>query len=572
MSLLSKLNPFTKPNIGMRRPVASEVVGRAFALNSALGYSTLLWTMGEDRDVAGSLSGILVQEAKTAGFFPHYSNAENNLFAQPLSTVKEQQLRDMAWKIEALQVLLWGAEYIVKLPDLTSEAQPNIASRLKPGCFAQQSRTFKLRPVEQIEACRLEALLWFWRCGISDCERNNDSIPSIRLSNYKCPVTSYRGLLEYVTKAGSASGLLREVMEGDFAIRGIPFRDLCAEEKSQIASITRERVFALNWLCGLAPRIRWDESPSDLAGSCQTGSQTKGAAVVDMAWWTEEVRQCAWPDNSFIHKGTPLHIKSRLDDLERALMQGKERVRDVAGRAYALKGLVFHFKGLMILVKGEAVMGATLLDDLVANLVPEFIKISKIQGIWEYFSDWERLLLEKKYSQLSGDEICSAVGRGEALVALLFALGVLPQLPPFDCLAKESYLKLLPPSFESFLASASLRNREELEFARAAAEMWHLRCETRLAVEEQKPVVAELRVPGNPMEQVVKIMTETAVKRGYVQRPINGDFPARDKAFHDLSEAEAWEVGLIARERLRAFNWLCGRAPGNRWDESPLST
>jgi hypothetical protein len=51
-------------------------------------------------------------------------------------------------------------------------------------------------------------------------------------------------------------------VDEDFAVGGKAYRDLSAEEFANVTSITVERHFALNWLCGRAPENRWDETPT----------------------------------------------------------------------------------------------------------------------------------------------------------------------------------------------------------------------------------------------------------------------------------------------------------------------
>ena len=49
-------------------------------------------------------------------------------------------------------------------------------------------------------------------------------------------------------------------------------------------------------------------------------------------------------------------------------------------------------------------------------------------------------------------------------------------------------------------------------------------------------------------------------------------FLAFGKAYRDLGPEEYAIATSIARERHFALNWLCGHAPGNRWDETPTDT
>ena len=68
---------------------------------------------------------------------------------------------------------------------------------------------------------------------------------------------------------------------------------------------------------------------------------------------------------------------------------------------------------------------------------------------------------------------------------LLFAFRLIPALPAFDCLARQSCLQLLPASLDAFVSDASMRSVEELQFARSAAEFWLLRCNISQIVEEK---------------------------------------------------------------------------------------
>jgi hypothetical protein len=74
------------------------------------------------------------------------------------------------------------------------------------------------------------------------------------------------------------------------------------------------------------------------------------------------------------------------------------------------------------------------------------------------------------------------------------------------------------------------------------------------------------------MATVIELAAAKAATDGAFAAPIGSDFPAFGKAFRDLSEIEFAIVASIAQERHRAFNWMCGYAPGNRWDETPTGT
>ncbi|HNU50651.1 MAG TPA: hypothetical protein PKJ98_07000 [Verrucomicrobiota bacterium] len=73
----------------------------------------------------------------------------------------------------------------------------------------------------------------------------------------------YDDIVRFTAKAAGESGTLAEVLDEDFVAKGKPYRDLTATEWAEVTSITVERHFALNWLCGRAPGNRWDETPTD---------------------------------------------------------------------------------------------------------------------------------------------------------------------------------------------------------------------------------------------------------------------------------------------------------------------
>jgi hypothetical protein len=48
----------------------------------------------------------------------------------------------------------------------------------------------------------------------------------------------------------------------DYPAKGKAYRDLNTEEWAEVRSVTVERHFTLNWLCGYAPLNDWDRTPT----------------------------------------------------------------------------------------------------------------------------------------------------------------------------------------------------------------------------------------------------------------------------------------------------------------------
>jgi hypothetical protein len=128
----------------------------------------------------------------------------------------------------------------------------------------------------------------------------------------------------------------------------------------------------------------------------------------------------------------------------------------------------------------------------------------------------------------------------------------------------ERVVSLVPVDASSFV-TASLRPSSELERAREIAELWHWRSRTRRLQEEGRRPEAEL-------DAIVRQVAPRAADDGMIGPAISGDFPAFGKAYRDLTVEEWSSAQSIAMERHFAFNWLCGLAPDNEWDETPTDT
>jgi hypothetical protein len=156
----------------------------------------------------------------------------------------------------------------------------------------------------------------------------------------------------------------------------------------------------------------------------------------------------------------------------------------------------------------------------------------------------------------------------ESVACCLWTVGRLPELPGYDTQCGRDILKLVPKRADH--AALVLRPRIELERARSIAELWHWRSRTRQLLEgrNELPELPE----GLTLDAIVRIAAAKAAEAGDVPACRDGDFPAFGKPYRDLSREEYSIMTSIAVERHRALNWICGRAPNNRWDETPTDT
>ncbi|MCB9865755.1 MAG: DUF4272 domain-containing protein [Phycisphaerales bacterium] len=199
----------------------------------------------------------------------------------------------------------------------------------------------------------------------------------------------------------------------------------------------------------------------------------------------------------------------------------------------------------------------------------------KAEGLWAYLSPKEQALCATTIVTFSEQQQIDGTWRLEAAQTLMWALGLLPKLPPYDSLAEPEVLKPVPcQETAGFIAQARLRDAAEIDQARDLAEFWHWRCRTRELIERGEvlePNEAMKSAGLNSFDDIIRMAAQRGAEDGSFAS-IDGDFPARGKAYRDLTADEWSEVGSITRERHFALNWLCGYASGNRWDKTPTDT
>ena len=154
------------------------------------------------------------------------------------------------------------------------------------------------------------------------------------------------------------------------------------------------------------------------------------------------------------------------------------------------------------------------------------------QGLWDDTPATEQRLLARTPGTWTKIEAQDSGWRGEYLAVLLWALSA-AELPPWDTRAdtEEQIRTLQPPEGSGEpMPVYGLRSLEEIEAMYEAAQAWHARANTRL--------ISELEMEVSPhvhLDQVVAEAAETAYRMGYAGKSIDGDFPALNRAYRDLS-------------------------------------
>lgn len=191
-------------------------------------------------------------------------------------------------------------------------------------------------------------------------------------------------------------------------------------------------------------------------------------------------------------------------------------------------------------------------------------------GPWNEMEADERSFIEADSGDFVGQVWIDKLWVIESIMCLLWSLRYLSDLLPYDRQADRQLLNKFPQGpVGALVQNAVLRSRELLEAQRDAAELWHWRSRTRKLQESGY----KFPLPGGTtIEKLIRTTSAKAAMDGVIPGQTGDDFPAFGKAYRDLTRAEYLKATSIAMERHRAFNWLCGLAPGNRWAETPIDT
>jgi hypothetical protein len=197
-------------------------------------------------------------------------------------------------------------------------------------------------------------------------------------------------------------------------------------------------------------------------------------------------------------------------------------------------------------------------------------------GLWQYVSGREQLQAESTIATMTEQQQAHASWRMEAVQTVMWALTMVPELPAYDTMASHDLLTRIPVrDVAEFIRCARLKEQTELDRARETAELWHWRRRTRELIERGDPFPADetMKAAGfHSYDDIVRAAARNGEQDGTIPRCIDDDFPAKGKAYRDLTAEEWAEVGSITMERHYALNWLCGYAPDNQWDKTPTDT
>lgn len=192
-------------------------------------------------------------------------------------------------------------------------------------------------------------------------------------------------------------------------------------------------------------------------------------------------------------------------------------------------------------------------------------------GLWNAMEDQERVFMEAEITEIPQQKFVEANWLCESIFCLYWALGYISEMLAYDQRADPKSLNKLPVtgSVKNLIQNAKLMPLELIEKERDLAELWHWRSRTRQLLSSGQ---AFSLPQGLTIDKVLELASDEAAKNGIIPPPIKNDFPAFCRAYRDLTDEQYSLASSIAMERHRAFNWLCGFAPENRWSETPTDT
>jgi hypothetical protein len=195
----------------------------------------------------------------------------------------------------------------------------------------------------------------------------------------------------------------------------------------------------------------------------------------------------------------------------------------------------------------------------------------RVSGLWSIMTQQEQLFVSTSAYELDQDSYFEAGWEVESAVCLLWALGMISELPTYDSETEPKIIIKIPHDHDHaqlLIKQAKLRKEEEIDDARDTAELWHWRSRTREL--EEQGVIPPKKSRFNTLDEVIKFTAAKHYEEGRIPPLIDGDFPAFGKAYRTLTEKEWQNIRFVSIKRHHALNWLCGFAPKNRWDKTPI--
>src|SRR5207245_1634446 len=235
-----------------------KVAQRALCLEALLVRESLEESINVKTPSAGAsvleLSGRLNSWLAKEGISIYLSPREKDLVAKPLGSWTTEEIVTASWRSEALGVILWALSSIERVPPYDTEfPKSQILARVDLGARSNGfAAKIRLKPPRDVSQERNIAELWHWRARTAELQRKGVGPPA---------GWTFQQVIAQSARQAYQNRLISKPLEDDFSLFGKSYARLSEEEYHKAASISLERHFALNWLCGYSEN--WDETPTE---------------------------------------------------------------------------------------------------------------------------------------------------------------------------------------------------------------------------------------------------------------------------------------------------------------------
>ncbi len=257
----------------MKHPDQNEAARRALCLGALVmrGKFESIATSGSPEMMAvhEELSTQLNMWIADEGLIPAQTSFEMPAVCKALGSWTDAELATAGWRANSLGVILWALSQFDELPhwDIQFTPQETIKTLNLFSPIQAFLDKVSLRPADEIEHARRVAELWQWRAQVRSLEDwGADSGPGEGAGTRPAGGAG-RGRekadekVHQVAADALKRGDVAELIDGDLPLFGKSYSALSKDEFSEAASIARERLHALNWLCGFASD--WDAVPTE---------------------------------------------------------------------------------------------------------------------------------------------------------------------------------------------------------------------------------------------------------------------------------------------------------------------
>jgi len=243
---------------------------------------------------------------------------------------------------------------------------------------------------------------------------------------------------------------------------------------------------------------------------------------------------------------------------------------EVVRRAFAMRALVYRVE---LELQSQ---GSNFAENQVATSMVRETVVPALQenDLWDELTAFEQQTLTKPVGSWQPAELFSLSWLSESLSVLIWSLGILDELQPWDTMMDPSpVLTLFDLAGEDsghWVSSVELRDAEEIADAQFAAEIWHWRGRTQAMLLGLIPFQAPQGQRADEfLGPILQYTAEEAEKSGILRR-IDGDFPAYGQPYRNARDQQFHLLMSIASERHHALNWLVGF--GLKWDDVSMDT